>query len=262
MPTSELTAAVASAYRAIVDSFGADDPAEGVKLPPERDLAVELGVSRSTLRAALASLESEGRITRLRGRNGGTYLDGTPEVPGPRKMERRPGVAISVPKLLAQQGFVVGTRILATALLPMPPEATEVLPEFTGAPAAMVERIRLADGVSLSWEKAYFPANRLPGLLEQPLSGSLYDLLEREYGIHPETVSERIEVIAAEHEASRVLGIDVDAPLISVTRWTRDSEGEAIEYSYDLFRADRTRLMVESSRAHTGRRAGLRILAP
>jgi len=42
------------------------------RLPPERSLAVELGVGRRTLRRALGTLESEGRILRHRGR--GTFV--------------------------------------------------------------------------------------------------------------------------------------------------------------------------------------------
>lgn len=46
------------------------------RLPPERDLAVELGVGRSTLRKALGLLEAEGRIWRHVGR--GTFVGGRP----------------------------------------------------------------------------------------------------------------------------------------------------------------------------------------
>jgi GntR family transcriptional regulator, uxu operon transcriptional repressor len=42
------------------------------RLPPERELAVELGVSRSAVRRAMAVLQAEGRISREVGR--GTFL--------------------------------------------------------------------------------------------------------------------------------------------------------------------------------------------
>jgi DNA-binding FadR family transcriptional regulator len=46
----------------------------GTQLPPERDLATQLGISRSTLRHALTALVQSGHLTSLRGRKGGTFV--------------------------------------------------------------------------------------------------------------------------------------------------------------------------------------------
>ena len=48
--------------------------AVGAPLPPERVLAHELGVSRTTVRSALALLEAEGLVVRRVGRGGGTFV--------------------------------------------------------------------------------------------------------------------------------------------------------------------------------------------
>ena len=48
------------------------------RLPPERDLAKELGISRSTLRKALSALESQNIIWRHRGR--GTFVGARPDL--------------------------------------------------------------------------------------------------------------------------------------------------------------------------------------
>ncbi|PTT70785.1 FadR/GntR family transcriptional regulator [Arthrobacter sp. HMWF013] len=52
--------------------------AVGEKLPPERELAELLGVSRATLRDALAELQKAGYVEVQRGRYGGTYVCGRP----------------------------------------------------------------------------------------------------------------------------------------------------------------------------------------
>ncbi|HEX2128705.1 MAG TPA: FCD domain-containing protein [Solirubrobacterales bacterium] len=46
----------------------------GSKLPPERELASELQISRSTLRQALTALVQSGHLTVSRGRSGGTFV--------------------------------------------------------------------------------------------------------------------------------------------------------------------------------------------
>src|SRR5919201_6522042 len=50
----------------------------GDRLPPERDLADQLGIARSTLRQALTSLTESGHLIALRGRGGGTFVADAP----------------------------------------------------------------------------------------------------------------------------------------------------------------------------------------
>ena len=53
----------------------------GSRLPPERNLCAQLGISRSTLRQALTALVQSGHLHAVRGRNGGTFVS---ERPPPR----------------------------------------------------------------------------------------------------------------------------------------------------------------------------------
>lgn len=54
----------------------------GTRLPPERELAAELEISRSTLRQALTALVQSGLLLSLRGRGGGTFVAESPPLPG------------------------------------------------------------------------------------------------------------------------------------------------------------------------------------
>jgi GntR family transcriptional repressor for pyruvate dehydrogenase complex len=55
---------------------------DGSTLPPERVLAVRMGVSRATLREAIAALRTANLVRTTRGRAGGTVVDHPPVTPG------------------------------------------------------------------------------------------------------------------------------------------------------------------------------------
>jgi GntR family transcriptional repressor for pyruvate dehydrogenase complex len=61
--------------------------APGVRLPPERDLADQLGIARSTLRQALTALTESGHLIAHRGRGGGTFVAETPPMAESRRVE-------------------------------------------------------------------------------------------------------------------------------------------------------------------------------
>src|SRR5208283_1713606 len=66
------------------------------------------------------------------------------------------------------------------------------------------------------------------------------------YGARPGEAVERIEVIPSSPEEAAILGVATGAPLLSITRTTVDDLGRPMEYSHDLFRAERTRIVVRS----------------
>jgi GntR family transcriptional regulator, transcriptional repressor for pyruvate dehydrogenase complex len=64
----------------------------GQRLPPERELAVRLGVSRMTLREAIAAVRDAGLVTTQAGRGGGTvvtYAAQLPSTPDTDQLRRR-----------------------------------------------------------------------------------------------------------------------------------------------------------------------------
>ncbi|MFC7716342.1 FadR/GntR family transcriptional regulator [Nonomuraea recticatena] len=63
--------------------------AQGEKLPPERELAVQLGISRVTLREAIRALQEAGYLDVRRGRYGGAFVIYAPPPPGTGTSGRR-----------------------------------------------------------------------------------------------------------------------------------------------------------------------------
>lgn len=221
----------------LAGEIAAGVPPPGERLGAERELAVRLGVSRSTLRAALDALETDGVVQRVRGRSGGIFVS-------QRRVERDLTSLTGLPAYLRRQGFQSSARVLSTATLGADAETAAALGLPEGALVLELVRVRLADDRPISLERARFPAHRFPGLLDRSLSGSLYELLEGEYGVRAGEAEERVEVVGATAAEARVLDVRPGASLVAISRTAWASNGDAFEHSRDLFRADRVRIVV------------------
>ena len=225
--------------RQLLDQIRSGALHPGQRLGTERCLAVELGVSRSSLRQALASLELDGVLRRVPGRSGGTFVASA-------KLDRDLSRIVGVPALLRDQGFTAGSKVMSSAVVDADAATAQRLRIDHGAYVYDVVRIRLADSSPISLERVRLPAERFPGLLELSLGGSIYELLEEHFGVKPAESEEHIEVVAATADEGAILGIPPGAPLLSIVRTTVDALGVPIEHSHDLFRADRTRITVHT----------------
>ena len=105
----------------------------------------------------------------------------------------------------------------------------------------------MANGAPISLEHAWLPVTLFPGLLDFQLGGSLYGLLDEHFSIEPQETTERIEVVRSTPDDASILGIERGDPLLSITRVTRSADGTPFEHSHDLFRADRTRIVVHTA---------------
>jgi len=221
--------------RRIVADINAGTP--GAKLGSERDLAEHYGTSRSSLRQVLAALEEAGLVHRVIGRAGGIFISHG-------QVERNLSDVVGVPAFLTSQGYIAGTRVLSTRIT-TPVQATQTALRLSPTEYVVeIQRVRLADGSPFSLENAQFPADAFPGLLEQQLGGSLYEILESRYGLVTGRADERIEAVNATGSEATLLGIKPKAALLLITRVTYDQKGTPCEFSRDLFRGDRTALAV------------------
>jgi DNA-binding GntR family transcriptional regulator len=224
----------------LAEAIAAGNLEPGDRLPSERDLAERLGVSRMTLRQALGSLARRGLLVRARGRHGGTFV-------AEPKIERDLTALAGLTEQLRRQGHHAGAKLLSARRGEAGRRTASALHLKVGDLVCEVVRLRLADGEPIAIERSLFPASRFPDLLECPLDGSLYELLERRYGEPPRRAVERLEPLVAEAREAEILHVDPGAPLLLVERTAYDARGIPIEYARDLFRGDRTRVLVEST---------------
>jgi GntR family transcriptional regulator len=235
--------------RRIVADINAGSP--GAKLGSERDLAERYGTSRSSLRQVLAALEEAGLVHRAIGRAGGIFISHA-------QVERNLADVVGVPAFLANQGYVAGTRVLSTKIAPADAATQAALRLAPTDFVVEIQRLRLADGSPMSLELAQFPADAFPGLLEQQLGGSIYEVLETHYGLVPGRADERIEAVNATNAEASLLGVKPKSALLLITRVTYDEADTPCEFSRDLFRGDRIYLAVTAQGRGIGKGMGER----
>ncbi len=212
----------------------------GERLPTEQDLAAWFGVSRMTLRHALGELARRGLVTRAVGRKGGTFV-------AEPKLEQDLTTLAGFSEQLRRRGMVAGARVLTAVSRPAGPAAAAALELANGDPVHEVRRVRLADGRPIAVEHSLFPAALFPGMLEARLDGSLYELLEAKYGRRPHRARESLEPVTAGVREAEALEIAEGAPLMLIERTAYARTGQPVEFARDLFRGDRTRLVVWTS---------------
>lgn len=229
--------AVESARDALVEMVASGDYRPGDRLPGERELAQSLNVSRTTLRDALSQLARTGYVTRRPGRGGGTFINRP-------KVDRDLTSLKGLPDHLRIQGHAASARLLSARMMASDSWTATELGIQDGDLVYEIIRLRFSDSEPISVERSRFPAARFDGLLERALGGSIYRILRDEYGVPPTRARERIEPVAAGRMEAEYLGVAEGSPLLSVDRVTFDDEGIPIEAGRDLFRGDRTRVVV------------------
>ena len=210
----------------------------GDRIPAERDLSAALGVSRMTLRQAISTLDQQGRLRQVRGRNGGTFVT-QPSIEV--DLTSLPGFAHQIRSANQHASSVVVSSETTSAS----GELSAMLGVTPGSVIYKVVRIRKANDLPIAFEESYFPAAALPGFLEQDLADSLYDLLQS-YGQRPIKAQEYLTPVVASREEAHHLGVAEGTPLLRIARTAYSSTDEIVELSFDLFRADIVKIGVLS----------------
>jgi GntR family transcriptional regulator, N-acetylglucosamine utilization regulator len=209
----------------------------GAQVAPEPELMAVYGVSRATVRQALAGLIAEGLLEIRRGL--GTY------VTAPR-FEHTIGGFYSFSREIERHGLQPGTTVLDLRTKPAPDVVAEALGIPTGTPVVALRRLRLAGQEPLVVETSHLPAARFPGLETVDFSQvRLYDTLLHRYGCRPTRARETFEPILLTVDEAGLLDQRRGEPALRVERTAFDQDDVPIEFCRSTVRGDRYRYSVE-----------------
>jgi GntR family transcriptional regulator len=229
----------ATIARWLTDLMGRGELEPGDRLPREDRLATLLGVSRMTLRQALATLESAGTLERKTGRMGGTFVR-------ERRVECDLTGLAGFTEQMRRANLRAGARVVSARTLAANATVARALAIPRRADVHEIVRVRTARREPLAIERSFFPSETFPDLLAQRLTGSLYALLTRRYGQQPVSAAEGLEPVVARQAEAALLKVDPASPLMLIERTAYTAAGLAVEFARDLFRPDRIRISLRT----------------
>lgn len=228
-----------SVFLAIRDDIERGVYPEGSVLPGEHRLAADLGVSRVTIRRALAALAEAGVVSRQVGR--GSVV----RAPAPSAAVSA-DLATLMPQLREMADRTEARLLSFTYEAPLR-EVSEAL-GMTGGRVQTAVRVRSIDGRPFSHLTTYVPEAIAASYSEADLATTpLFRLLERS-GRAVTSAEQSVGAALASPSVADVLAIAPGAALLSLTRVVRDAEGQGIEYLSALYRPDLFRLAMRLTR--------------
>ena len=212
--------------------------APGQRLPGDHELCATYDVSRTVVRQALAELESEGVIERVKGR--GTF------VAKPKITERLVQSLTGLYEDVAARGGHLRSEVRRLEAVPADDQVAADLTIEPGTPVILIERLRFVGDKPWVHTVTHVPESVAPGLVGEDLTEqSLYALLEDKYGVRLARGRRSIESSVAGARLARNLGIAEGAPVLVLRSVSLDAEDRPVETFVAYHRGDSSRFEVE-----------------
>ena len=171
------------------------------RVPSERELGEQYGISRMTARQALTSFSEEMRA----------------------------------------RGLLPGTSLLGRELVPANALIAERLRVAEEVPVVRLERLRLANQEPMALETAFLHFTGMERLLAADVEGSLYLWLREQFNITPSEAFQEFEARLAQPRERTLLHLHDGAPVLLLQRTTYDGGRQPFEYVQSVYRGDRYR---------------------
>ena len=201
-------------------------PAEA--LPGERDMAEAFGVSRVTIRKALAGLVESGLLTQRQG--SGTFV-----TTAPRRVEQALSRLTSFSDDMRLRGLEPAVRWLKREISLATPQEAMRLSLSPSDSVCRLKRLRLASGTPMAIEAAVISTRFLPD--PELVAGSLYAVLDAR-GCRPVRALQRLHAENLARDEAALLEVAVGSAALSIDRLSYLENGTPVEFTHSWYRGD------------------------
>jgi GntR family transcriptional regulator len=212
----------------------------GDQLPTEDSLVARFEVSRITVRRAIQNLVTRGLVEIRRGK--GTF------VAAPKITQELTELSGFVEDMQAL-GRKPTASVLGKEIVTADTTVASHLALTKGERVVRIRRVRLADGVPISFDETYLPLEIGKKIIANNLKvHPIFSLLERKYDVPLIEAEYKLEAVAAEAEVAAALRVKQGSPIFRIERTSYTRRNRPVDYERLYYRGDLVRFVTRLAR--------------
>ena len=217
----------------------------GDQLPTEDSLVARFGVSRITVRRAIQNLVGRGLVEIHRGK--GTF------VAAPRVTQELTELSGFVEDMHAL-GRKPTARVVRKEIVNADATVANQLALTRGERVVRIRRVRLADGIPLSFDDTYLPLEIGEKIMTNNLKVEpIFSLLERKYNVPLIEAEYKLDAVAADPEVAAALKVKQGSPIFRIERTSYSTGNSPVDYEKLYYRGDLVRFVTRLARKRSVR---------
>lgn len=212
----------------------------GDQLPTEDSLIARFEVSRITVRRAIQNLVGRGLVEIRRGK--GTF------VAAPKMTHELTELSGFVEDMHAL-GRKPTARVISKKIVTADTTVASHLALTKGERVVRIHRVRLANGVPISFDETYLPLEIGKKIITNNLRVEpIFSLLERKYDVPLIEAEYKLEAVAAEADVAAALRVKQGSPIFRIERTSYSTGNLPVDYEKLYYRGDLVRFVTRLAR--------------
>jgi len=224
----------------IIEMIRTGEIRPGARIPSENDIIRNYLVSNTTARKVLGEIEKAGWVTKIKGK--GTFVKSSGII------NRSANKILSFTKNMRQAGLVPKTSLLEKRIIKSGKHTTVSGRTYAiKNPVCKITRLRLADDTTMMIEERYISLDFCPGIENENLEGSLYDLYRDQYNLQITQIDQSLQAIIIPDELNAHFHVDQAIPGFQVHGVTFCGRELVLEIEDSIYRGDRYQFTVQAT---------------